>query len=832
MPVKYFLKSPSKIDFTAITKLNQGSGSGLDSDLLDGLHGSAYEQVANKGVANGYASLNASSLVVQNPASKGQANGLAELDAGGKVPSSQLPALALTDIWTVASEAEQLALTAQEGDIAIRTDLNKSYAHNGGTAGTMADWSLLLTPTDAVLSIFGRTGAVVAQTNDYAWGQIDKTISSLADITTRSHTLLVDIGTNTHAQIDTHIADATIHFLQTAIDHVNLLNKGTNTHAQIDTHLGASSGIHGITGLVVGTTDAQTLTNKILSLVKIKDEDPTPVGDLLLKVLDQRLKIRNAGDTADIGLERAFLDFGSGLVNADIATGASILESKLALNFATHSNVNDPTADEKSALAGTNGTPSGTNKYLTNSDPRNTDARTPIAHASTHNGGADPVTPSGIGAIAIPGSSAWGDILFRDTSGWTRLPAGTSGLFLKTQGTGADPVWAAGAGGVSTFLDLTDTDPTTYTGQAKKVVRVNAGATGLEFMSELDALILNNPKIKDVDATPIDDVLLKVLDGKLYFRNSADTAYAVVERFGVGIGAFTSTLVNIEEDSTTYGAILRLKDTRATPGGQAVLNFLNSSGTVFSIDNFGDVSANGWLTWGGADAAQYGRLARPASDGCIGMLAQGSNANINLAIVPKGTGVIYLGGAVSGLEVDTTGYLKPINVSLPTADSTYRGKIARVEGGTNIADGVYVCEKNPDGTYAWQRLGTTFQNMLIKGDKTIWTNMPAAPTELDSVWRARADLTKFNQVRLFVGISVAGSASAKVRGQYSTDLTNWYYLDGSTGPSVSIAGGGLNESAWVDLTSGAKADVYFRWIGIDGDGAADPEIGRIELQFR
>jgi len=34
-----------------------------------------------------------------------------------------------------------------------------------------------------------------------------------------------------------------------------------------------------------------------------------------------------------------------------------------------------------------------------------------------------------------------GDILYRDASGLQRLGAGTSGQFLKTQGTGANPVW-------------------------------------------------------------------------------------------------------------------------------------------------------------------------------------------------------------------------------------------------------------------------------------------------------------------------------------------------------------------------------------------------------
>lgn len=40
------------------------------------------------------------------------------------------------------------------------------------------------------------------------------------------------------------------------------------------------------------------------------------------------------------------------------------------------------------------------------------------------------------------GSAAQGDILYRDGSGWVRLAAGTSGQFLKTLGSGANPAWA------------------------------------------------------------------------------------------------------------------------------------------------------------------------------------------------------------------------------------------------------------------------------------------------------------------------------------------------------------------------------------------------------
>lgn len=90
----------------------------------------------------------------------GAAGGVATLDGAGKVPSSQLPAIAITKTTEVANEAAQLALVAEEGDVAVRSDQNKSYIHNGGTAGTMADWTWLRTPTDTVLSVNGETGAV------------------------------------------------------------------------------------------------------------------------------------------------------------------------------------------------------------------------------------------------------------------------------------------------------------------------------------------------------------------------------------------------------------------------------------------------------------------------------------------------------------------------------------------------------------------------------------------------------------------------------------------------------------------------------------------------
>jgi len=70
--------------------------------------------------------------------------------------------LALTTVQTAANQSAHLALTTQEGDVVVRSDENKSYVHNGGSAGTMGDFTLLATPTDAVLSVNSQTGAITA----------------------------------------------------------------------------------------------------------------------------------------------------------------------------------------------------------------------------------------------------------------------------------------------------------------------------------------------------------------------------------------------------------------------------------------------------------------------------------------------------------------------------------------------------------------------------------------------------------------------------------------------------------------------------------------------
>jgi hypothetical protein len=91
---------------------------------------------------------------------KSAANGVASLDASGKVPAAELPDISITSTQVVANQVDMLALTAEVGDVAVRTDVNKTFILTASPPSTLANWQELLTPTDSVLSVDGLTGAV------------------------------------------------------------------------------------------------------------------------------------------------------------------------------------------------------------------------------------------------------------------------------------------------------------------------------------------------------------------------------------------------------------------------------------------------------------------------------------------------------------------------------------------------------------------------------------------------------------------------------------------------------------------------------------------------
>lgn len=171
----------------------------------------------------------------------------------------------------------------------------------------------------------------------------------------------------------------------------------------------------------------------------------------------------NAGETA--------LEFGTPLGGGDVVGPASSVNSRIALFDGVTGKL---IKDAGKLLSNT----------ANNIPVLDASADLPLAQipATLIGKDADSVDGCDAGVVTgnvfkIPTGIAQGDVFFVNASGnIIRLAAGTNGHFLKTQGAAANPIWAAGAGGVTTWLALTDTPGAFDNGKI-----VKSGAAALSF---------------------------------------------------------------------------------------------------------------------------------------------------------------------------------------------------------------------------------------------------------------------------------------------------------------------------------------------------------------
>lgn len=116
----------------------------------------------------------------QPPAGKGEANGVAELDDTGVLRSGQVPALAISETFTITNESDLTALDATIGDVGVVTSDEQSYICTGDPS-SLDNWSEIQTPAPPVQDVFGRTGSINPQSGDYSASQISNFTSSAAD---------------------------------------------------------------------------------------------------------------------------------------------------------------------------------------------------------------------------------------------------------------------------------------------------------------------------------------------------------------------------------------------------------------------------------------------------------------------------------------------------------------------------------------------------------------------------------------------------------------------------------------------------------------------------
>lgn len=111
-------------------------------------------------------------------------NGVYAPLVSNKIPSQYLPDVAITDTFVINSQVAMLSLTAQRGDVAVRTDESKTYILKTDDPTLLSNWQEILTPTGSigVISVNGKSGTngvVVLTTDDISdLNQTNKFVTS------------------------------------------------------------------------------------------------------------------------------------------------------------------------------------------------------------------------------------------------------------------------------------------------------------------------------------------------------------------------------------------------------------------------------------------------------------------------------------------------------------------------------------------------------------------------------------------------------------------------------------------------------------------------------
>jgi len=105
----------------------------------------------------------------EQAANKGAANGYASLGADSKVPAAQIPDIAVSEyLGSVANQTAMLALTGQKGDWCTRSDTGTNFIITGSDPSVIGGWTELSYPTAPVTSVNSATGVVVLDADDIA----------------------------------------------------------------------------------------------------------------------------------------------------------------------------------------------------------------------------------------------------------------------------------------------------------------------------------------------------------------------------------------------------------------------------------------------------------------------------------------------------------------------------------------------------------------------------------------------------------------------------------------------------------------------------------------
>lgn len=175
----------------------------------------------------------------------------------GSLGTSQLPPLAVNEIFVVASQTAMLALTAERGDMAVRSDTNQTFVLSADAPSVLANWLVINAPNQ-VTSVAGRQGAVVLTKNDVGLSSVDNTSDANKPVSSAQLAALnLKANAANPAFTGTPTGITKAHVGLGSVDNTSDLAKPISTATQTALN-GKASATHTHTGLDISAIDGGT----------------------------------------------------------------------------------------------------------------------------------------------------------------------------------------------------------------------------------------------------------------------------------------------------------------------------------------------------------------------------------------------------------------------------------------------------------------------------------------------------------------------------------------------------------------------------------------------
>lgn len=579
-------------------------------------------------------------------AQKGVANGVASLNSSGKIPNAQIPALALVDTYVTASQAAMLALsTAEQGDVAIRTDVSKTYILTDNNYSTLASWSELLSPiipaeTDPIWGASPSAGITSTNINNwnsaYGWGNhalagyaLASALNSYLPLTAGSGKALTGTLYGTSATLSANIAaDWNSKIINTnSTDGYGLYIQGANNASTY------------LLGLHNGTSYKFTVS-----------------GDGLL-----------AGTSAI---------FNGDLYASNVKIGTGTLDSKL--NVFT------------SGVYGLRiGYLSTTDNYI---DGANTYFRSETGTERLA------ISASGVKITTLTGATTDMVTISTDgTLGRTAIPSGGGGGTVVSVGVASANGFAGtSSGGANPAITLS----TTISGLLKgNATAISAATAGTDYLTPTGSGAGLTNVVNSISGTT-NHVIASASTGAITLSLPQNIGLTNTVQFGsLGVGIAPSYPFEVNKESIiNYVAYIRNTSTTAglshgvfiqagTNSSDNALNVNNASNTttLFSVDGSGNGVINGSLSFGSSSYRASGTIRREGNNlivsaGTTGFLINRHDNSVTDLFINSS-------GAVSVNSISSTGAISASNFS-GSSSGTNTGDQINITGNAATATNV------------------------------------------------------------------------------------------------------------------------------------------------